>query len=134
MLISCFRIRSSSRSSGPSYCSRWKFSGDDTSIQDSSEKGTGSSSECRENGTSPDVRSATGFAEARRCPLFTGPSVQNLAALAVIILGWRSRAAEDQRHVHGVGVLVDVGIRASLAQVVKDSLIAHAIQKCLRIS
>src|SRR6202022_603505 len=28
--ICCLRIRSSRRSSGPSYCSKWKFSGDDT--------------------------------------------------------------------------------------------------------
>src|SRR5579862_511325 len=34
MLISCLRIRSSSRSNGPSYCSRWKFRGDDTSTKD----------------------------------------------------------------------------------------------------
>src|SRR5260370_3012207 len=29
MSICCLRIRSSSRSRGPSYCSRWKFSGDE---------------------------------------------------------------------------------------------------------
>src|SRR5260370_1311558 len=33
ILICCLRIRSSSRSSGPSYCSRWKFNGDDTVLR-----------------------------------------------------------------------------------------------------
>src|SRR5215470_652846 len=34
ILICCFRIRSSRRSSGPSYCSKWKFNADcDTSTQ-----------------------------------------------------------------------------------------------------
>src|SRR5271166_1129749 len=35
MSICCLRIRSSSRSSGPSYWSRWKLSGDDTIFHDS---------------------------------------------------------------------------------------------------
>src|ERR1019366_2321677 len=33
--ICCLRIRSSSRSSGPSYCARWKLSGEDTILHDS---------------------------------------------------------------------------------------------------
>src|SRR5258708_35541255 len=32
ILISCLRIRSSRRSSGPSYWARWKFNGRDTSL------------------------------------------------------------------------------------------------------
>src|ERR1035438_1417580 len=35
MSICCLRIRSNSRSSGPSYCSRWKLSGEDTIFHDS---------------------------------------------------------------------------------------------------
>src|ERR1035438_93276 len=35
MSICCLRIRSNSRSSGPSYCARWKLSGDDTILHDS---------------------------------------------------------------------------------------------------
>src|ERR1035437_8627568 len=35
MSICCLRIKSSSRSSGPSYCARWKLSGEDTIFHDS---------------------------------------------------------------------------------------------------
>src|ERR1019366_4433066 len=35
MSICCLRIRSNNRSSGPSYCSRWKLSGEDTIFHDS---------------------------------------------------------------------------------------------------
>ena len=35
MSICCLRIRSSSRSRGPSYCARWKLSGEDTTLHDS---------------------------------------------------------------------------------------------------
>src|ERR1035441_7443326 len=32
--ICCFRIKSSNRSSGPSYSSRWRFKGEDTVLHD----------------------------------------------------------------------------------------------------